>query len=214
MPAGAARLYVRSFGSLTVAFIVELQNDFVFGLDGAPVACSQPMVEPCENQKHAWPTLHLDVPFLQSQPQPSGALSVNEEDGWTVRVRERAHHAMAEAGARSFARAADREEGGGGRHGGRRPEHSLLSQVGRRLAQGQQEPNEAGGARSQAHRSTRADDAQKGFFCHCGSVCSMELRQGGRSSELWPRARTGAASRRRPRIIARLALDRRAFDKI
>ena len=45
-PAAALRLYVRSSGSLTVAFIVELQKDLVFGLDGAPVARLQPMVAP------------------------------------------------------------------------------------------------------------------------------------------------------------------------
>ena len=73
LPAAAARLYVRSFGSFTVAFIVELQNDWVLGLLGAPVACSHPIVVPWLNQKQAWPTLHGLVPFLQSQPQPSGA---------------------------------------------------------------------------------------------------------------------------------------------
>ena len=58
---------------MTVAFIVLLQKDLVLGLLGAPVASLQPIVVPWLNQKHAWPTLHGLVPFLQSQPHPSGA---------------------------------------------------------------------------------------------------------------------------------------------
>ena len=71
-PIRCCRPVVRAIRGLTVAFLLELQKDLVLGLEGAPVAFSQPIVEPCENQKQLWPGAHGLVPFMQLHPQPSG----------------------------------------------------------------------------------------------------------------------------------------------
>ena len=53
--------------------------------------------------------------------------------------------------------------------------------TGSRLLVAQRRMYVAGRQRGDGH-------AQNGFFCHCGRVCSMELRHGGRSRELWAAA--------------------------
>ena len=53
------------------------KHGFLLGLDGPPVATRQPIVVPCENQRHDCPTLHTPVPLAQLHPQPSVPLGTH-----------------------------------------------------------------------------------------------------------------------------------------
>ena len=70
LPAGVFRSLVRYFGSLSVGFMVVLHTLRPPGTRSPlPSHSEQPIVHPCENQKHDCPDSHGSVPLLQSQPK-------------------------------------------------------------------------------------------------------------------------------------------------